>query len=60
MGEQIKSIIVLVASVMVAVVPWGSSLESWDAAAQTANIFPLIGIVGGVLLAWLGQSPIKR
>ena len=60
MGEKLKHFLVLVASIMVAVVPWGSSLNSWGDAVTVANIFPLLGIVGGVLLAWLGQSPIKR
>ena len=60
MGEKVKHVLVLVASIMVAVVPWGSSLETWEDAVVVANIFPLLGIVGGVLLAWLGQSPIRK
>ena len=60
MGEHFKNFLVLIASIMVAVVPWGSTLETWGDAITVANIFPLLGIVGGVLLAWLGQSPLKR
>jgi hypothetical protein len=59
-GEKIKNVLVLVASIMVAVVPWGSALPSWEDAVSVEQTFPLLGIVGGVLLAWLGQSPIKK
>ena len=57
--ELAKRFAVLIASWMVAIVPWGESLGSWDAALTTNNFFPFIGITGGVLLAWLGKSPRK-
>lgn len=56
---MVKSILGLLASEAVALVAWGSSLPNWDAALLTENFFPGLGIFGGVLLAWLGQSPIK-
>jgi hypothetical protein len=58
MGEQFKGFLILFASWLVAIVPWGSSLSTWQDAITTGNLFPFLGITGGVILAWLGQSPI--
>jgi hypothetical protein len=60
MGENAKKVLLLFAAMAVAVVPWGSSLPSWQDALITTNFFPLVGILGGVLMSWLGQSPLKK
>jgi hypothetical protein len=54
-----RKLAVLLGSLMVAAAPWGMSLESLGAALEAPNLFALVGIVGGVLLAWLGDSPVR-
>ena len=48
---------VLAASLAVALVPYINSLESWPDAVTPVAIGALLGIVGGVVLAWYGESP---
>ncbi len=55
-----KRWLTLFAALLVAVVPWGSTLPSWGDVLITTNFFPLLGIIGGVLTGWLSQSPIKK
>jgi len=50
--------LILLASLAVALVPWFNALSTWGAALTTVNVGAFLGIVGGVLLAWLGKSPI--
>lgn len=59
MQFTVVSFLVLAASLLVAVSPWMMSLESFETATTPANLGALAGIVGGVLLAWLGKSPLK-
>lgn len=53
------SILILIASLLVALTPWFTLLDTWTAATTPGNIGALLGIIGGVILAWLGASPIK-
>lgn len=53
------SIMVLIASLLVAIASWGSGFNNWAELKAIGNIFSLVGVIGGVVLAWLGQSPIK-
>ena len=55
----LKKLCMLVASLMVALASWGSSFETWQEMYDPQNAWVGIGIIGGVLVAWLGQSPIK-
>lgn len=50
---------VLLASLLVALAPWGQTLGSWESALTTSNLWPALGIVGGVILAWLSESPVR-
>jgi hypothetical protein len=52
------SILILIASLLVALVPWFNALATWGAISTPVNVGAVLGIVGGVLLAWLGASPI--
>lgn len=53
-----RKITTLVASLMIAIVPWLESLESgWSEAFTVDSMAVMLPIVGGVLLAWLGSSP---
>jgi len=57
--ENMKlSIIVLIASLMLAAGGWLAALASWHDLAQPGTIAALLSTVGGVILAWLGRSPI--
>jgi hypothetical protein len=53
------SIMVLVASLMLAIGGWLAALGSWNDLAQPGTIAALLSTIGGVILAWLGRSPIK-
>jgi hypothetical protein len=57
--SRIHPAFVLIASLLVALSGWGISFESWAETTRVSNVFALFGIVGGVLLAWLGTSPLK-
>jgi hypothetical protein len=50
---------VLAASLPIALASWGSGFDNWQQLKEIANVFSLLGVVGGVFLAWLGKSPIK-
>ena len=50
---------VLAASLLIALASWGSGFDNWEQLKEIANVFSLLGVVGGVFLAWLGKSPIK-
>jgi|WetSurMetagenome_2_1015567.scaffolds.fasta_scaffold159704_3 hypothetical protein len=52
-------ILILIASLLVSLVPWFNALSTWGAMFTPVNVGAFFGIVGGVLLAWLGASPIK-
>jgi hypothetical protein len=52
------SIMVLIASLMLAVGGWMAALGSWHDLAQPGTIAALLSTIGGVILAWLGRSPI--
>lgn len=44
---------------MIAIGPWTLALETWDDALLPQSVGVLAGIIGGVVIAWLGASPIK-
>lgn len=52
------SILILIGSLLIALSSWGSGFTSWKEAFQVGHVFNLLGIVGSVVLAWLGRSPI--
>jgi hypothetical protein len=52
------SIVVLIASLMLAIGGWLAALGSWHDLAQPGTIAALLSTIGGVILAWLGRSPI--
>jgi hypothetical protein len=52
------SIIVLIASLMLAIGGWLAALGSWHDLEQPGTIAALLSTIGGVILAWLGRSPI--
>lgn len=54
-----KSKTILIASLLVALGSWGTTFSTWAEVTRVSNVFGLIGIVGGVVLAWLGTSPLK-
>ncbi len=53
------SIVVLLASLLIAIGSWGSGFSNWQQLREVSNVFSLLGVVGSVVLAWLGKSPIK-
>jgi len=53
------SIAVLFASLLIAVGSWGSGFGNWQDLKEISNVFSLLGVVGSVVLAWLGKSPIR-
>ena len=53
------SILVLVASLLMAIGGWVITLPSWQAALAPVSMGGLLTGIGGVILAWLGKSPIK-
>ncbi len=52
------SIVVLIASLMLAIGGWLAALASWHDLAQPGTMAALLSTIGGVILAWLGRSPI--
>lgn len=52
-------IIILIASLMIALGPWLYELDTFGQIATPSGVGALLGIIGGVLLAWLGESPRK-
>ena len=52
-----RKVVTLMASLMIAIVPWLESLESWEHAFHTDSLVIALPIIGGVILAWLGSSP---
>jgi len=53
------SIILLVASLIVALGGWIITLDTWADALKTVAMGGLLMNLAGVVLAWLGKSPIK-
>lgn len=53
------SIVLLVASLVMALGGWMMTLKTWDAALLPLAMGGLLFNLGGVVVAWLGKSPIK-
>lgn len=49
----------LVASLAVGLGGWMITLANWSACTSPVNVGGLIMILGGIVAAWLGKSPIK-
>lgn len=54
-----RSILLLAASIIAGVGGWLITLSTWGAALTPAAIGGLLIILGGVVCAWLGKSPLK-
>ena len=52
-------IVILAGSLMLTVGGWMAALGSWADLLQPGTIAALLSTVGGVVMAWLGQSPIR-
>ena len=52
-----KSYALLVGGLLVAIGPWLTAFSSWAEAIDVSNVGVVLGIGGGVFLAWLGKSP---
>jgi hypothetical protein len=50
------SLMVLIASLMLAVGGWLAALGSWHDLGQPGTIAALLSTIGGVILAWLGTG----
>ena len=57
--QKVNPYVILIASLLVGLGPWIQSADTWGSLFSTSNLGPGIGIVGGVLLAWVGRSPQK-
>jgi hypothetical protein len=53
------SLLLLLASLVCGIGGWMITLPSWNAALTPVSIGGLLIILGGVVAAWLGKSPIK-
>jgi uncharacterized membrane protein len=55
---MLKSISWLIGSLLIAVSSWFYGLDSWQSITPQ-SFSGLAGAIGGILIAWVGQSPIK-
>jgi hypothetical protein len=53
------SVLLLIASIIVGIGGWMVTLQTWQQATNPVPMGGLLMIIGGVLCAWLGQSPLK-
>ena len=53
------SVIVLVCSLVLAFVGWATTLDTWAAGLSPKTLSGLLAGLAGIVLAWLGQSPLK-
>jgi len=56
---KLNPYVVLALSLAIAIAPWGQSMASWGAFTDISNVFALIGIVAGVIMAWKKVPPVK-
>jgi hypothetical protein len=54
-----KAIAILIGSILLGLGGWVQTLTVWSAAITTGGISGLFLILGGIILNWLNQSPIK-
>lgn len=59
MKDILISVGLFLAALLIAVGPWMEALETWEQVFNPENIGPLLGIVGGVVWAWLTKTPYK-
>ena len=57
--KVLRSIVWLLCSTILALAPWSQSLPTTDAMFVHPNYWVGLCIIAGVLLAFIGQSPIK-
>ena len=53
------SIILLIASLLAGFGGWSITLDSWGSCTDPKSIGGLFVIIGGVLAAWIGKSPLN-
>ena len=58
MRSTITSVVVLLASLCIVLGPWMLDLETFGQILTPENLGTLLPMVGGVLLAWIGKSPL--
>lgn len=54
-----RKMALLICSLIIAMAPWVAALPSWGAMFTPQNIAIGLPIAAGVVIAWLGTSPIK-
>jgi hypothetical protein len=60
MKSAVTSVIVLIASLCIVLGPWMLQLEVFGDALTPDKMGELLPMIGGVLLAWLGRSPLPK
>jgi len=53
------SMLLLIASIIAGIGGWMITLSSWAAASTPVSMGGLLMIIGSVVAAWLGKSPLK-
>lgn len=52
--------IILLGSVLVGLMTYFQAIGGWENAFTTDNMGILSGIIGSILLAWAGESPLQK
>ncbi len=57
-----RSYVALVLALTIGFASWGqnAAIENWVDITQIGHAMSIIGILAGIGLAWLGQSPLKK
>jgi membrane associated rhomboid family serine protease len=45
------------AALFLAIAGWGADFKTWADMLQVGNVFSLVAVIGGVLLAWVTKRP---
>lgn len=56
MNLSFKAVLWFLGAMLMALGPFFNTLKSWEALTLPINIGALLGIIGGVLFAWFGES----
>jgi hypothetical protein len=59
MNNALRRVVLLLASLAIALGPWIAALPSWGSALEPVTVAVGLPIIGGVVVAWLGESPLK-
>ena len=60
MKSGITSVLILLASLCIVLGPWMLQLSTFDDVLTPSKMGELISMVGAVVLAWLGRSPLPK